>query len=498
MKKLNWQAMLVSILVVFVTGCDNMQTNPTNTAALQSTTKTSNWQNEQGLQLISSSTVGLPVGRENYLFWIDANNSVVTQGFYQHAAIYGYDLSTRQRFTVANDVGPGEGTIVTDGKFVAWKQLVDQTNEQLWYMNLKDRQARLLSAYTRDTVELLALDQRNLYYADNIQLAPATHRFDLTTGQSQTMPFPAGAEFKVVGDKIIWVSIDSCGQYCNTETLHLSSIGGSLEGKVIEGQRNGCVNGFDATAEVVVYSYGCVVAKSSVYEYKISDGSKRRMSDISSSANYPVINDSHVAWTSEVQGAKYTHSQSLVSYSDPAQVRTNIAPTSSYLRPIAILDQEEIAFTVSLKGALVALYLISAQGVNIQAPNTAAQVKPADPDPCHSGRTTDCGQVRIQNGALADDEGPWFMKGVQFILPGAELNGSSFNIQTYCAALITNSIGTACSKYFNPNRPYLGTVEDLLFRASQQTGLDVGVGLAGCTIGMVLIGASMILESIMR
>jgi hypothetical protein len=81
----------------------------------------------------------------------------------------------------------------------------------------------------------------------------------------------------------------------------------------------------------------------------------------------------------------------------------------------------------------VLLALIGTAAQPVRAQSTPATCIPALP--------SSCGQVRaLPGGALADDAGPWRMRGVQFFLPQYGINGKTLRDDNYAAARADGSL----------------------------------------------------------
>jgi hypothetical protein len=139
-----------------------------------------------------------------------------------------------------------------------------------------------------------------------------------------------------------------------------------------------------------------------------------------------------VLWTEQPSGVSgqslrwQVRSYDLTSH----QSATVVLPSTAASAARAIAGDQAIVITVA--GTQLHLLGREARGRRFDAlPNVAAW--PAAT--CNPALPSNCGQVRaLADGTLADDNGRWTMRGVQFFLPQYGINGKTLRDDNYAAA----------------------------------------------------------------
>lgn len=270
----------------------------------------------------------------------------------------------------------------------------------------------------------LALDGATLYIAD--QRGLTAH--DLTTGVEQLVS-ANGQRPAALGGALLWSEERYLGPQQPSEWRLLLQPAPAAQ-PIELAQQTASYGGFTNYTLVpgaALWAAGAAAADQRLLRYDIATGSTRV---VAAAVDSFAASPGAVAWSTP-QSAETLPAWVIMRRG--AAGKTDVFAADRHVQVEALTARGVLA-SFDADGARV-LYLLGPGDVLPQRPPQTSAVTA----PC-AATLADCGQVYANGAALADNGGPWLMRGVQFFHPRYGINGKTFWDANYASAANDGSL----------------------------------------------------------
>ncbi len=250
--------------------------------------------------ITKTASVAPPVVAGHYVFWDDIRNQPA--GTTELVQLYGRDLDTKTEFLITPTPGT-YGNVASDGATLVWEDPVfgTQHHDRITGYNLQTKQTfTVLEVSSLNVLGSIAMSNGVLYYVDNSASHRGIYSRTLATNQEHQITQAIGNNLVAADGTLLWYDTQGCQpMQCPEQVrLHMFKLDGSRGDTIIAQQEGeGLPSGYGVSGNYIAWAFLPPAIDSRVHLYRISDQQNLTLSPASSYLiQNVVINGNRVVW----------------------------------------------------------------------------------------------------------------------------------------------------------------------------------------------------------